>query len=81
MVKQRTVLNRHHGESSTFICSVCGSRISSYPFVDNNLRFVSNKGTPASLYWNNDRKEVYCGPQCSIKSMNPYTNKVLDKDI
>ena len=69
MVKRKKSRNRSR-RPAAFRCDICGSRINSYPFVDNNLHFVSNKGTPASLYWNNDLEEVYCSPHCSLKSLN-----------
>ena len=47
-------------------CYVCGKEIF-IASVDDGI-FWKKGFTPLSFYWNNDRREIYCGPLCSLIS-------------
>lgn len=46
-------------------CKVCNKKIKI--IKENDIHYWIPGEYPESLYWNNERKEVYCSPECSLK--------------
>jgi len=49
-------------------CAVCGNQVVVLS-DENETHYWEHGKIPASKYWNNEKREVYCSPICSMKSI------------
>lgn len=47
-----------------------------YPYIKeiDDRHYWEIDKMPASLYWNKERKEIYCSPKCGLKRYNEVNN-------